>query len=680
MTTTDRPPIASSGLARRQFIQLLLAGTVGLWGSEALFPKIALANIPSSSNTSNSELYHVFISDKLAQSGGEQPVTFKSGKTQPLKIPTGSREGVQLSVKQAALDAGDATVILHTLYDPSLDIDAAIDSALAAAPLIAGTRDRCLSAYRQIKAGTWVVDVHAQDVLDIVISGSPELEKNANGELIRDRYRLASQNCRLLALQNHIDKIVSASSLLDDEKLRLKGIYQYVRANESLPSPEDFDDLTAVDAIVQNSGLPLALKQRYAIASAQTRAFTVDEVIMTLIRESDYVGEAQQKYLTVYNQARLGQVVEDQYTLGSLDSLVYFSDISPECKTIYKLARNQFFKQDEGVVEADLQQYLNTGKKATRLASNFIPTLTQVFGATGVTAGTGTAISSLTGAAATNATLAALGGGSVAAGGLGMLGGLAVATGGAALVGAAALVSVSLVAGMDGTELKNLGIAATTGTFASAAVVGTAWAAVSTFGAAGSLSGAAAVSSAMAAMGGIGVMTGGAAVVAFGVGLGVWQFLESKDAMPKMIRQAEPLLYTVMDQAEHPLIATFKHYLGGYQEEGEEIYIAPEIPLDKLANVLFDFAPVDRDEKILALVDMSIWKDGKGGIAFTDSGIWWKHMLVSQSVQYSDPDYLFKIKHLPEASSKDKKHQVYDLAVKLGINSVMAGENTENLS
>jgi len=259
----------------------------------------------------------------------------------------------------------------------------------------------------------------------------------------------------------------------------------------------------------------------------------------------------------------------------------------------------------------------------------------------------------------------------VATGGLGMLGGLAIATGGAALVGAAALVSLTLVAGMDKTDLKNLGIAATTGTLASAAVIGTAWAAVSTFGAAGSLSGAAAISTAMAAMGGISVMTGGAAVVAFGVGLGVWQFLKGQDEMPKMLGQIEPLLYTVTDQAEAPLIATLKQYLSDYREEFNEAYIAPDIPLDILKNVLFDFAPVDRNEKILAIVDMSLRNSGKDGIAFTDRGIWWKHMLELKSVQYSDPDYLFKIKHLPEPISEDETRQIYNLALKLGMESVM---------
>jgi Rieske Fe-S protein len=283
MTRADQSPSASSGLDRRQFIQLLLTGTVGFFGRDLLFPQVALADNAASSKLSV-EQYHIFVGSQVAQKGGKQAVTFKSGKTELLKIAAGSSEDAKLVVKRAALNGGDATVTLHTLYDPSIDFDTAIETALAAAPLMVGTRDRCRDAYHQIKVGEYVEDVHAQDILDIVISGSPEIEKNSNGKQIRERYQLASQSSRLIALENEIEETLASSGLSNDKKLHLKGIYQYVRANEPLPSPEDFDDLTAVDAIVQNSKLPLALKQRYAVASAQTRAFTVDKVIMALIQ------------------------------------------------------------------------------------------------------------------------------------------------------------------------------------------------------------------------------------------------------------------------------------------------------------------------------------------------------------------------------------------------------------
>lgn len=59
------------------------------------------------------------------------------------------------------------------------------------------------------------------------------------------------------------------------------------------------------------------------------------------------------------------------------------------------------------------------------------------------TASTGTAIGSLSGAAATNATLAWFGGGSIAAGGLGVTGGAVVLTGGVALVAVATSVAIA---------------------------------------------------------------------------------------------------------------------------------------------------------------------------------------------------------------------------------------------
>ena len=189
--------------------------------------------------------------------------------------------------------------------------------------------------------------------------------------------------------------------------------------------------------------------------------------------------------------------------------------------------------------------------KSVKKASNVVPQANTVFGIMGVKAGTGTAISGLSGAAATNATLAALGGGSVATGGLGMLGGLAVATGGAALLGAAALVCIASTSQMDGEDRLNLGVAAGAGVATSAATIATAWAAVSTFGVAstgtaiGSLTGAAATSATMAALGGVGFITGGAALVAVGSGYAVWKLLTGNKSDPqKMLKQLEERLYS----------------------------------------------------------------------------------------------------------------------------------------
>ncbi len=242
-----------------------------------------------------------------------------------------------------------------------------------------------------------------------------------------ERYQIASQSSRISLLQTTIEEGIEKAIFSDDEKQELRGLFQFVKANEPLPRQEDLEKLTFIDAMVQASEISIPLKQLYSIASAQTRAYTVDFIVLNLIQENSFIADRREQYLDVYNQARLGQKVRDEYTLGALDSLVYLSDISLECKAIYKLSRDKFYNQDEAVIEASLQEYFSQGKQTVKLASGFIPNLTSVFGAAGVSAGTGTAISSLSGTAATNATLATLGGGSVADGGLGMLGGLAVA-------------------------------------------------------------------------------------------------------------------------------------------------------------------------------------------------------------------------------------------------------------
>ena len=91
------------------------------------------------------------------------------------------------------------------------------------------------------------------------------------------------------------------------------------------------------------------------------------------------------------------------------------------------------------------------------LASGTMAGAITAFGAYGAagalaTASTGTAIASLSGAAATNATLAFFGGGSLAAGGLGIAGGTAILGG---LVAAPALAVLGVVVGAKASENKD---------------------------------------------------------------------------------------------------------------------------------------------------------------------------------------------------------------------------------
>lgn len=669
MSDSPQLPKQPFKFGRRRFNQLITLTTVSILASEIAFPAIAYADDSASSKPVNyQERYHIFIGDRLAQEGGKQAVTLKSGIVKTISIPKRSREETHITLKQTALDGSDIDIVLHTLYDPSIDIDGIVEQALVSVPLLKATRDRCRDVYQQVKGGDSVRDPQALDVLDTIVSGASKIRKAKNGDLIQKRYKLASQNSRLVELQTYIEAAVDRSELPSEQKQRLKGIYQYVRAGEALLSTEDFDALTDIDAIVQGSTLPVPLRQRYAVASAQTRAFTVDEAIQNLIHTNYPTEQEAEPYLETYNQVRLGKDVKDKVILAGLDLLIDNSNLPPQGKAIYKLARDRFFEQDRQDVEKGLEDYLKAGNQAAKEASGIVPTMTQIFAAGGVTAGTGTAISSLTGAAATNATLAALGGGSVAAGGLGMLGGLVVVTGGAALVGAAALVSVSIVVGMSSTELQKLGVAATAGTLASATVMGTAWAVASTFLIAESLTGAAAISAAITALGGVGVMTGGAALIAFGVGLGVWQFLKNDDAsLEATLRQIETTLYVIAEseQSNYALLPTLKASLGRFRQEVYEVYLTPDIPLEKLSKALSNYASLAREEKVLAMVDMTIWNSGKAGITFTDLGVWWKYMSSPNFVEYSDPDYLFKIKDLPTYSSDEEAKGIYELAWKL---------------
>lgn len=679
-----------SNLNRRRFNQIISLAALSCCFGEIAFPNAAAAGTAkgkdkSAENESQQvderEKYHIFIGSKLAEEGGECSITFRSGAKSFIQIPANSCEEKSILAKGAALDGSDAVITLHTLYDSLTNIDGLIDAAILAAPIMDATEKRCLDTYSQVKLGESVSDFYVLDILDTAISVSSKLRSDDKFKKILECYQIASQSARLTVIQTYVEEKIESNNLAPEEKQKLRGVYQFVQANDALISPEYFSDLTAVDAIVQSSNLPVSLKQRYAIASALTRAYTVDSVILELINKSEEPAENRGKYLTAYNQVRLGQKVDDEHVLGSLDYLIYTSDISPQCKVIYKLTRERFLDQNRKEVEADLRTYLKIGKQAAETASEFIPTATTIFGVAGVTAGTGTAISTLTGAAAANSTLAVLGGGSVAAGGLGMLGGLAVATGGAALVGAAALVSISLINGMDRADLRILGISTTTGVVGSAVIVGAAWAVASSLGTASGLAGAAAISSAIATLGGIGVITGGAALLAFGIGLGVWQFLKGRSNFAELFRNIEPLIYTYTDNSnpEAPLLKAFKAELvpkqkdkDKHEDKSSRIYIAPEIPVNKLWNALSNFISVSPIEKVLVVIDTSVFGDGSSGIAFTDQGIWWKPVWAlaqREYASYSDPDYFSKISDFPSFDLENKT-SIHKLALKLGEDRV----------
>jgi hypothetical protein len=608
---------------------------------------------PDSQTTQDwEEIYHIYVGYDMASQGGTPKVTLRTGKTYKINITPEILDADKVTLKKCGVQGNDVVIVLHTLYDNFLNNENIIPFLINNAKFQGNSsRKRCKSAYELVKDGQYTDDIAALDLLDFIISSS-DLDSK-----ICQRYSLASQNSRLTGIEKFIEEILTVSNLSEAEQELLRGTYQCVKAGEAI---SDFEALNQLDSIAQNSLLPLDLKQRYSVSSATSRAITVELFIVNLIQSSSVLSESdKQKYLSVYIQVRDGEEVSDETTLAALDSLILNSDLPDDCKIIYKLARDRFFERDGESTEDNISESVKRVGDSVKKASKIVPTATHVAKTFGIKAGTGAAISSLSGAAATNATLAALGGGSVAAGGLGMLGGLAVATGGAALIGAAALVSIASVSQMNTEDKVNLGIAAAAGTLTSAAAVGTAWAAVGAFGVAGTgtaistLSGAAAYSSIMAALGGVGVMTGGAALIAFGAGFVAWKFLKGQKDNPQHIfQQLEARLYTLLEKSGHPLIAVIEGYIVGK----DNVFIAPNIPPDKLSNALSQYAKVEQEEKVIALIDTTIRGSAKDGIAFTDQRLMWKGM-------WAEPDF---IKYSDISDSKKELPKLYD-------------ENAENL-
>ncbi|WP_254174600.1 hypothetical protein [Planktothrix pseudagardhii] len=580
------------------------------------------------------EIYHIFISNQIANQGGNRKVTLRSGKSYNVNIPEQLQEGYKLRLKKTGLAQNDVLLILHTLYDKNNHYSKIINNLVTDCEIKQDSKIRCIKAYESITSEQLNDDIAAIDLLDFIVTSN---QKILDPEFFQ-KYQLASENYRLLWIEQCLEKALESAHISDDQKQALRGIYQSVRAGEAISELNYLNDL---DSILTNSNLPIEVKQRYLNASIKSKALTTELFIIDLIERNFLLEDDQEKYLSVYIQVRDNQKITDLQQLLKLEKLVLGSDIPEECKIIYKLASDGLFEQKNQENPEDIIDKVKTVTKSVRTAAQIVPNAHAVLGNLGVQAGTKVAIGGLAGGAATNATLAALGGGSVAAGGLGMLGGLAVVTGGAALIGAAALVSIVSVSQMDTQDRVNLGIAAVAGTLTSAATLATAWAAVGAFGVAGTgtaistLSGAAAYSAIMSALGGVGVMTGGVALIAGVAGFGIYKLLKNQKNNPKQVlKEIEARLYTLLEHQTHELLNVFNYY---FSEPSDEYFLAPNIPLDKLANALYKYANLEPGERVLAFVDQSMFGSGKMGLVFTESRLIYQELWEKpKSLKYSD--------------------------------------------
>jgi hypothetical protein len=622
-----------SPLNRRSFLSYVALGTLGLLTKDLLDPASAMADSEGlDKNLSRLETYHIFVPYTTARNGGKETFTLRSGEPCQVAIPSKAQDSQEITIKGRGQDSKDITVVLHTLYDRQLRIADQVYQEIDKNTqfIKEASKAKCKFVYEQIEDGEYINDVIALDFLDYVISSS-KLDKK-----IKERYEIASNNSRLLGTEQAIEKALSQSKLTEAEKKLIRGTFASVRAGEPVP---DFKALTDIDSIVAASALPLEIKQYYLSASTKIAALTVDFIIVKLIEENQKLTPAQpKKYLSTYQQVRAGKTVEDAAALKSLDSFISNAEIPENAKVVYSIAsKHNLDNQVASGEKADAfvptdQEFKKLMDDAKKRGAAIVPVANKLLSMFGVETATGVTISSLSGAAATNATLAVLGGGSVAAGGLGMLGGLAVVTGGAALLGAAGVLSIALVSEMDSEDQKNLGIAIGTGTIAGTATVLAAWTVATALEVAGTLSGAAAITATISALGGLGLITGGTAVVAGGVAIGIWSFRKSvKTRDSSMLHQLETRTYTYTEE-------TIPGYLGEFLQKNikekyqlEEGFSAPNIPLDKLSNALSSWLSIDSGEKVIALIDNSVFNDAKEGVVFTNEKIAWKVFFGSEA-------------------------------------------------
>lgn len=649
----------------------MTSGVMVYLTKDLIYPQIASAN-----DDSINEKYHVFIPYEIAKKGGIQKVVLRSGDTCHVKIPARIIDNYEISVSKVGLQGNDVTLILHTLYDSQIRIADKIYQEIDQADFIRkdATKEKAKQTYELLEDGEYIEDIASLDLLQYLVASS-----NLD-EQIRQRYDIAYQNCLLTIMEQAIESALAKSQLSQDKKKLIRGTYQYVRGSEPVP---DFSYLKELDAIIVGSNMPVGIKRAYSLASAKSRALTVDIIIVKLITDSKEL-DNKEKYLKIYEEVRDGKEVSDLETLPLLNSFILNSNILKSCKLVYLMAQNRFFENTEIIdliaknqlgeetSESDKKDWGEIIKVARQVGNQggaILPTITGTLTTLGAEASTGVAISSLSGGAATTASLAYLGGGSVAAGGLGMLGGLAVVTGGAALIGAAGLLSVALVSEMDGEDFKNLGIAAVTGTLAGAGAVFIAWTGASALGVAGTLSGAAAITSIISTLGGMSVITGGASLIAFGAGFVVWSFLKGKKGRDSnILHQFESRLYALTEMPTSPQLVGFINFLNDKLPEKfntEEVFIAPNIPLDKFTNALSNYAIVNADEQILALIDTSLWDDAKQGILLTNQRAIWKPVWGSpQFIKYVD--VTDETKEIPELYHIRDSVKLYLLLQEIG--------------
>ncbi|NES06482.1 MAG: hypothetical protein F6K22_28910 [Okeania sp. SIO2F4] len=386
-------------------------------------------------NLEQEEIYHIFVGYQTANQGGTQKVTIKSGKSYNVRIRPNSTEGSTLRLQKCGLQGNDAFLVLHTFYNPELNLDRRINSLVIRASIYERSKTRCLEAYNRINSGLYTYDLAALNLLDFIV------ESSNIDSLIGLRYRIASENSRWVGINKGLEQVLDSGNLMEVEKHNLKGIYLYIKSGEPLPNLDKFRKL---DAIILNSAIARDLKDQYLLASATSMALRIDMLIVNLIYSNPEIDNSKhRKYLSVYQQLREGAKV-DNGIIKNLDSVIFQAEIPRICKIVYQLLRDRYFESDLKVNKNDFHTVFRKLKKAENFVKQMESSekITNRFG--NIAVQKGMLIEGVDDA--------------VVSGGVGVLAGVKVLKGGEALMGAVGLVAIASTLEMSIKEKIKLGI------------------------------------------------------------------------------------------------------------------------------------------------------------------------------------------------------------------------------
>ncbi|NEQ35683.1 MAG: hypothetical protein F6K40_05000 [Okeania sp. SIO3I5] len=386
-------------------------------------------------NLEQEEIYHIFVGYQTANQGGTQKVTLKSGKSYNVRIRPNSTEGSTLRLQKCGVKSDDAFLVLHTFYNPELNLDRRINSLVIRASIYERSKTRCLEAYNRINSGLYTYDLAALNLLDFI------LESSNIDSLIGLCYRIASENSRWIGIDKGLEQVLDSSNLMEVEKQRLKGIYLYIKSGEPMPNFEKFRQL---DAIILNSAIAPELKDKYLLASATSMAVRIDMLIVNLISNSSEIDKNKhRKYLSIYQQLREGATV-DNGIIENLDSVILQAEIPWICKIVYQLLRDRYFASDLEVNNNDFHTVFSKFKKAEKFVKQAENSekITNSFGSIPIQKGM--LIEGVNDA--------------VINGGVGVLAGVKVLKGGEALIGAVGLVAIASTLEMSTKDKIKLGI------------------------------------------------------------------------------------------------------------------------------------------------------------------------------------------------------------------------------